>query len=237
MRSAALVLTLFCALPLGPAVAEDPPKQESGEALVQAVKASPDSLSVILRRTHKSKHRPLRAAFALDTRGQLVAQVLLRVAEDEGHTFHEWTGPVYSAGWVPRRRVLVDDVELVEARRLSNLEPGRDVLWRALVEAVCQDRTDRPADVVLSAVPSSRGGKSAVDLYVSRAGRRRGVAFDPFTDAFAAADVTAPQPVSVEARSLPALEVPDGKWFNTETAPSLAKLRGRPVLVLVTSPG
>ena len=239
MHLSLLTATLTCFLSLGTAVAAsgDPPATEADDALLAAVAASPEVLTDVLKRTQRSNHRALRIRFALDTEGQLVAQVLLRVTEKEEQSFHEWGGPVYSAGWVPRQRVLVDKAELAEAARLWALEPARDVLWQAMAKAVREEVAGRPADVVLSAVLSSRGGNKTVDLFVGLGGRTRGLAFDPSTRTFTAESVAAPERMPVDVRSLPALEVPEGRWFNTVKPPTFAALRGRPVLVLVTSPG
>ncbi len=238
MRLALVTVTLvFLSLGTTAAIAGDPQRTEASDALLEAVAASPVVLTDILKRTQRGNHRALRVRFALDTDGQLVAQTLLRVTAKEQHSFHEWSGPVYSAGWVPRQRVLVDKAELVDAARLWALEPARDVLWQALAKAVEEKGTSRPADVVLSAVPSSRGGNKTVDLFVGVGGRARGLAFDPSTRTFTAESVVVPPRVPVDARSLPALEVPDGQWFNTEKPPTLGALRGKPVLLLVTSPG
>ena len=243
MCLALLTATLTCSLSLYSAVPvtrETPgyePGYEPGGTLLEAVEASLTVLTDILRRTQGNNQRVLRVQFALDTDGQLVAQVLLLVRAMEQPSFHEWGGPVYSAGWVPRQRVLVDTAEIVEAERLWALGPARDVLWQALAKAVQEVRGARPADVVLSAVPSMRGGNKAVDLFVGRAGRARGIVFDPSTRTFTEASVAAPGRVPVDVRSLPVLEVPEGQWFNTEKPPTLAGLRGRPVLLLVTSPG
>lgn len=235
MRSPVLTATLTFFLSLGTTLAGDPSEPKASVELLEAVAASPVVLSDVLRPTRRSNYRVLRLRFALDTDGQLVGQVLLRVTEKGQESFHEWGGPVYSAGWVPRQRVLVGKAELAEAARLWALEPARSVLWGAVARAVEVKGPGRLADIVLSAVPSTRGGRKAVDLLVGLDGQTRGLTFDPSSRKFTPKSVAEPERVPVDVRSLPELEVPEGRWFNTEKPPTLAALRGNPVLVLVTT--
>lgn len=239
MHLAFLTATLTCALSLGARASTEiqATNGEAEKALAEAVATCPIALTDLFKRTQSRHHRVLRARFALDADGELVAQVLLRVISTDLVSFHEWTGRVYSGGWVPRQRVLTGKSELTEAERLWALRPGSGILWQAVHKAGQAKAADQTDDIVLSAVASSRGGLETVDLLVEREGRTHGLVFDRSTRKFTPANVATPDRVPVDAYSLPSLKVPDGQWFNSDDPITLDTLRGNPVLVLVTNPG
>ncbi len=240
-----LVLSLLLGA-VSPAAAEEDPKPKlTTSKLAQAVLKSPVDLYTAAARSELKKGVVLRAAFALDTRGKLVARILLRSAEGEASAFEEWTGQVYDDCWTPRRRFLVQPEALAQARRLDALVRGgkRSVLAAITSSRGPQHEDKRWPGTAVSIEPTTVDGETRFVSLVVHEERLRRV-----TQAREAGEILAsvavaedPAQVAVDAHPrvthMPPLAVPEGIWFFADRPPTLEGMRGSPVLIAVSDPG
>lgn len=233
-----MVLTLLVLLLVsGPVSAKEASPHDD---LVREARRHALTLYKGIRRTRGTKRYALEAAFVLDTAGHLVLRVLVSPFEGERRTFELWSGRVYDDAWVPRRDEITAPDELAAAQVLwKQVEAMPDALSTALAHLVRDDdNPDRLAELALAATPEVLDGKTVVVLQAHVAAKLHSVTFPLETRVHTlAAPRAPPKRVPVDERALPEFEVPLGRWLNTETTPTFAALRGRPALVLVTSPG
>ena len=239
MRPSFPVALLLLALVPGTSIAEEGPSSERPTTLLEAAQACPRSLSQAMERTYGTDRRPVRAELVLDTAGGLLARAVVRVVEDEQVSFEEWLGPLGGGGWIPMARAMTDAVEVAKAAaQWKLLESERNLLRKTLAAAIRTEEHAGPADIVLAIGPVSGRRGPAVSRRAAHDGELRGLRFEPASSAFeVVAPDPAPQRISPTVRVFPEFEVPSGRWFTTPSAPTLAKLRGRPVLVVLTDPG
>ena len=233
-RRALALLPILLVVGTIPARAEPRP-----DSLVEAARSNRVGLAGALERAYGSERRPLRARLLLDTRGRLMMEAWVRVVEKDEARYERWLGPLEDAGWIPARHAL-DDAALVEeaAALWASLEARKGILRTVLRDAVATEESTGPAELALgiAPVPSEQGGDLALLAAVD--GELRHLRFEADGSTYTVGtSASEPEPVPHETRTLPPLEVPEGRWFQLEQPPSAETWQGKPLLVVVTDPG
>ena len=238
MRAISLVFLMIFLLS-SPAYAGDPEKSPAKDALLAAALECPLTLAEAMASAYGADRRPVRAELVLDTEDRLLMRATVRIAKQDDASFEAWVGLVHAAGWMPHKRAITEEHQIAEAaREWALLEADPNLLRKALKGAVRTEERLGPAEVALSIAPVERDGKTTISLRIGVNDRVRGLRFDPQTSIYALENPTAaPERVSYEAPTLPALDVADGTWFNVEEPPTLRGWLGSPSLVVVTDPG